>query len=66
MTCFAGGSSPAGHAGLIAVAVAFVVAENVVARPAEFGARSVIVVGLALDPYTIGQYQITIPGSFVS
>lgn len=66
MTCFAGGSSPAGHAGLIAVPVAVVVAENVVTRPAEFGARSVVIVGLALDSYTISQYQITIPGSFVS
>lgn len=33
-TCIAAGPSPSGHTGLIAVAVAFPVAEQVVPRPA--------------------------------
>ena len=49
MTCFASGSSPAGHAGFIAVPVAVVVAKHVVARTAEFCASGVVVVWLALD-----------------
>lgn len=66
-TCFAGGTSPSRHAGLIAVAVAFVVAEHVVPRPAEFRARGVVVVGLALNPHAVSETQIAVDSrSFVS
>ena len=66
-TCFAGGTSPSRHAGLIAVAVAFVVAEHVVPRPAEFRARGVVVVGFALNPHAVSETQIAVDSrSFVS
>lgn len=48
MTYFAVDSSPAGHAGFIAVFVADKVTENVVPRLAQLGAGAVIV-GVALD-----------------
>lgn len=44
---------PAGQAALVAAGGAGVVAELVVARPAEGGARAVVVVGLARDAHAV-------------
>ena len=48
-----GRSHPAGQALLVAVLVAGVVAELVVSRPAQLGARAVVVVVVALHPESV-------------
>lgn len=48
---------PAGETGFVAVLVASVVAERVVARPAESAAIGAVIVGVALHPDAVGQAQ---------
>ena len=48
-TSFAVGAGPSGEANFAAVVIAFVVAELVVPRAAEFHAGGVVVVGVALN-----------------
>ena len=66
MTCFAGGSSPSRQADFIAVPVAIVVAEPVVARAAKLRARGIVIVGLALHPHAVSEAQFAVARAFVS